>query len=165
MITQFNKWLLYESSSTINIHSKEFKNWFGDWENDEWDEEGNVSIMVDKNGEPKIMYHGSPNDFEEFDSSKGKKNDAGWLGEGIYFYDNEEDAGQYGKVKGYYLNIRNPYFATNEDNENLANANDPIESKKFTDRLKSEGYDGVYYNGNLRGETVVFDNNQVRRVK
>ena len=34
-------------------------------------------------------------------------------------------------------------------------------SKEFTKELISDGYDGVYYNGNMRGETVVFEPEQI----
>ncbi len=51
--------------------------------------------------------------------------------------------------------------STDEDNERLAELNDIETSKKFTNDLILQGYDGVYYNGNLRGETVVFEPNQI----
>jgi hypothetical protein len=33
--------------------------------------------------------------------------------------------------------------------------------------IKDDGYDGIYYNGNLRGETVVFEPEQImcRKIK
>ena len=37
------------------VRTKAFKNWFGDWENDP----ENASKVVDENGEPKVMYHGT----------------------------------------------------------------------------------------------------------
>ena len=37
------------------VRTKEFKDWFGDWENDP----ENASKVVDENGEPLVVYHGT----------------------------------------------------------------------------------------------------------
>jgi hypothetical protein len=53
------------------IYSSEFKAWFGDWENDP----GNCSKVVDENGKPKKMLHGSSsNEIRIFKSTKGHDN-------------------------------------------------------------------------------------------
>ena len=39
----------------IQVRTKAFKDWFGDWENDP----ENASKVVDENGEPMVVYHGS----------------------------------------------------------------------------------------------------------
>jgi hypothetical protein len=137
-----------------------FKKWFGDWEKDP---EG-ASQMVDKNGAPKVFYHNSPNKFNVYDKGKiGSNNDAGWLGEGFYFYGDEDEGWGYGKNRhAVYLNMRNPYYATEDDNRRLSEANSAEASREFTGRLKNEGYDGVYYNGDLRQEAVAFDSSQVK---
>mgnify|MGYP002520688144 CR=1 FL=1 len=44
----------------LQVRSKAFKEWFGDWENDP----ENASKVVDENGEPMITYHTSPSDIE-----------------------------------------------------------------------------------------------------
>lgn len=124
------------------------------------------TAMINRDGSPVIFYHGSKNDFDEFsDSMIGSSTDAGWLGRGFYFYTNPQEASQYGNVRKFYLNIEDPYYATGEDNERLAELNDPEASAEFTQQLIDEGYDGVYYNGNLRGETVVFDKSQIKEIK
>ena len=38
------------------VRTEAFKEWFGDWENDA----ENASKVVDENGEPMVVYHGSP---------------------------------------------------------------------------------------------------------
>lgn len=43
-----------------------FKRWFGDWENDP----ANASKVVNADGTPKVMYHGSRNKFHEFSHDK-----------------------------------------------------------------------------------------------
>lgn len=47
----------------VTVRTDAFKNWFGDWENDP----DNASKIVDKNGEPKPLYHGTKMaEFNEF---------------------------------------------------------------------------------------------------
>lgn len=68
-----------------------------------------VSRVVDEDGMPKIMYHGSPNEFTVFDISKSKYSNT--FGKGFYFTDSALHAGTYrndGKVYQVYLNIKNP---------------------------------------------------------
>jgi hypothetical protein len=48
------------------VRTPEFKAWFGDWENDP----ENASKVVDENGEPKVVYHGSRSAFSIFDIKK-----------------------------------------------------------------------------------------------
>jgi hypothetical protein len=47
------------------VRTEAFKNWFGDWENDP----KNASKVVDENGEPLVVYHGTKysQEFYEFD--------------------------------------------------------------------------------------------------
>ena len=40
----------------LQVRTSAFKSWFGDWENDP----ANASKVVDENGEPMVVYHGSP---------------------------------------------------------------------------------------------------------
>jgi hypothetical protein len=49
------------------VRTPEFKNWFGDWENDP----ANASKVVDENGEPLVVYHGTSKDkdFNKFNVS------------------------------------------------------------------------------------------------
>ena len=49
------------------VRTPAFKKWFGDWENDP----ENASKVVDENGEPLVVYHGTDNEFYKFDKSKG----------------------------------------------------------------------------------------------
>ena len=46
----------------IQVRTKAFKNWFGDWENDP----ANASKVVDENGEPLVVYHGTHSQFTIF---------------------------------------------------------------------------------------------------
>ena len=142
------------------IKSDAFKQFFGDWENAPEE----ASKMVDETGKPKVFYHNTPNEFTVFDATRnGTHNDAGWLGDGFYFYGVEHEGDGYGKNKmAVYLNIRNPYYATSEDMERLAEANSREASIAFRQQLEEAGYDGVYYNGDLREEAVAFYPNQIK---
>lgn len=65
--------------------SSEFKNWFGDWQNDP----ENSSKVVDDNGEPKIVYHGTVSNVEEFDMDRISLRN--YFGKGIYFSSSIDD--------------------------------------------------------------------------
>lgn len=70
----------------------------------------NVSKVVDENGEPLVVYHGSPNNtFTIFDTTKGT-NEREYTYEGIhYFTENKTTADTYGDSRAFFLNIRNPH--------------------------------------------------------
>jgi len=52
------------------VRTPEFKSWFGDWENDP----KNASKVVDENGEPLMVYHGTSATYNIFkDSEKGTR--------------------------------------------------------------------------------------------
>ena len=94
----------------VQVRTKAFKNWFGDWENDH----ENASKVVDENGEPLVVYHGSPASFYVFDISKFGKTDFGSMGKGFYFSPDENFARKYGNTIGVFLNIKNPISETQQ---------------------------------------------------
>lgn len=148
--TTIYEYLIEQQSYNNIINNDEFKNWFKN------------SEMVKPDGTPIVFYHGTNKTFDKFDKNMiNTSTDVGWLGYGFYFYTDFHEASQYGNVRSFFLNIENPYFATDEDNIRLAELNNVEASIEFTNDLISQGYDGVYYNGNLRGETVVFEPNQI----
>lgn len=51
---------------------------------------------------------------------------------------------------------------TSEEHEALAEADSKEKSEKFTDDLIAQGYDGVYFNGDLNNEWNVFDPHQIK---
>ena len=69
------------------VRTKAFKAWFGNWENDP----ENASKVVDENGEPMVMYHGTGREFYTF----GNTDSANELGAGFYFTDNRRLAEAY----------------------------------------------------------------------
>ena len=121
------------------VRTKAFKEWFGDWENDP----ANASKVVDENGEPLVVYHGSNNKFTTFSYDYFGRHDSGSLGKAFYFSHKnvaeayaEEAVDNYEGEKPLYpvfLNIRN--IATDEiDNETPINFDNPL----FKD------YDGAF---------------------
>lgn len=121
------------------VRTKSFKNWFGDWErfatvpSGVWsDAEKSVSKVVDENGEPLVVYHGSTEagfdpsksdnrlrpDSVFFSSSRntartysGSRNDV------VFALDENGDFDAQSAIYAVFLNIRNP----NEDNFEGAN--------------------------------------------
>jgi len=70
------------------------------------------SKVVNEDGSPKVMYHGTNKDFNEFLIAK-KANRTG-MPDGFYFTSDAEDASRYAKGDGanvmpVYLSIKNPY--------------------------------------------------------
>lgn len=78
------------------VRTKEFKDWFGDWENDPQ----NASKVVDENGEPLIVYHGSvAGDIEIFDRALSKRISSGLREMGVYFTTNKNLAEFYATAR------------------------------------------------------------------
>lgn len=123
----------------------EFKKWFGD------------SKVVDENGNPLIVYHGTDAAFNAFDMTKGRANmDI----QGAFFSPYIEDAQGYGgDIKAVYLSIKNPadestaYRALNRfKGQNGAG----VKARDFLIRM---GYDGVY---NGYDEYIAFYPTQIK---
>ena len=141
------------------VRTPEFKNWFGDWENDT----ANASKVVDENGEPLVVYHNSLfNNIEEF---------KGYV---TYFTDSKEYAKTFKGIEfpnetqyEAYLNIRNPYNSAKpiadvpEEVFKEGNVVAPRLVKKFF----GSGFDGLIGvdAGQTKGKTYVsFNPNQIK---
>jgi predicted GNAT family acetyltransferase len=72
------------------VRTSAFKQWFGDWENNP----SQASKVVDENGEPLVVYHGSNVEFNIFDKRKIGFNTTNAL-RGFYFTDNSSVANSY----------------------------------------------------------------------
>ena len=119
------------------------------------------SKVVDENGEPLVVSHSTNADFTVFRDKQ--KNDAGWLGAGFYFFGDRSLDGQYGRnIMECFLNVRDPYFISDEEHGCLVEADDPDVSNDFSDEVLEDGHDGVFWNGDLNREWAVFDPNQVK---
>ena len=99
--------------------------------------------LLNDDGTPKVFYHGTNEEFTVFNASIG-----GALGKGIYFAESKEYAQGVGKnVKEVYLDIKKPYVAE-------------VPGGIDTDKLKAQGYDGVYAPG--PGFWVAFEPTQIK---
>ena len=91
----------------LQVRTKAFKEWFGDWENNPQ----SASKVVDENGEPLVVYHSTRADFNTFDLNKSKN------GEGLWFKPWRDNSTVVGKAMEkltqshdmpVFLNIKNP---------------------------------------------------------
>ena len=83
-----------------NIYRNEFLTWFGNWGVDVEQDFGESSKVVDENGEPLIVYHGSEEDFEEFNPNhKPRASLSSILKNKIYFSGQPYVARQYASSK------------------------------------------------------------------
>ena len=134
--------------------SPEFKNWFGD------------SKVIDENGKPLVVYHGTDNQFSEFKTPSYFTNDPSVASDfATMFVDapyHEKPKGN--NVKPVYLSIKNPKeiksFDAYEGLFTDLNPSDPRVKK-----LKDQGHDGLTYKGELEGDPtyhVAFDPTQIK---
>jgi hypothetical protein len=132
------------------VRTPAFKKWFGDWENDP----ESASKVVDENGEPLLVYHGTSKTFNKFE-----KSNRGSYGQGFYFTQNKKMASNYGNiVLNLYCNIKKPFYldenSLKEWSEKYYNKN----KSNITKKLQKDGYDGVI----LENEILVFEPNQIK---
>lgn len=112
----------YSQESTNQTATPAFKKWFGD------------SKVVDSNGDPLVVYHGTIKSFNEFNTT-----DFGaLLGRGSYFTSNESEASSYSgggtRVVPAYLAIENPYYVDSG-----------LASVPSRQQMLKDGHDGVIY--------------------
>lgn len=126
-----------------------FKKWFGN------------SKVVDADGRPLVVYHGTANDIKKFRTNRGA---GGELGAGAYFTDSRADANTYSEgfdnrsgeyqtganVMPVYLSLNNPFISTGAEDI-------PTRSK-----LIKQGYDGVIDIGSNGNQYVAFFPEQIK---
>jgi hypothetical protein len=87
------------------VRTPAFKSWFGDWQNDP----DNASKVVDENGEPLVVYHGTSAKFNVFRDTNVKRSTMG-NSVGFYFTPSEWNASRRSAMGDYikvFLNIKN----------------------------------------------------------
>ena len=121
--------------------SPEFKNWFGG------------SKVVDPEGKPLVVYHGTKAALTEFQGNKATEKDSGWYGRGIYFTADPATASAYSgfeelqggdaqpgaNVLPVYVSLQNPYVWP----KGRAAATTPQEAMALRTELEAAGHDGV----------------------
>ena len=149
------------------VRTPAFKKWFGDWENNP----ANASKVVDENGEPLVVYHGSEEDFNtfkygEFGFHFGTKEQS----ENILI-DKIKSNSKY--LKSFFLNIKTPLesqdfpkwesYVMAKKYHSLGILDKKEEHEIVYDRsgdkdvlfkkvLESKGYDGIFYDNEFEGD-------------
>lgn len=160
------------------VKLQNFWNWFGD------------SKVVDEQGRPLVVYHGTTKHFDVFDKNKIGNREIGYYGSGFYFTPDKDTAKSYytktksgyysksGNVKKCYLSIKNPYiiedylsaFSFNKNGYVERDGNNkPKLNKEFL--LKMEQIDKSIYDGKIildsyknMYEIIVFEPNQIKSI-
>lgn len=111
-----------ENKTGISTESPEFKAWF------------KGSKVVNENGDPLVVYHGTSKEFSEFSKEKiGSNLDTGDWGKGFYFGDKPK-AEEYGKrsanpetwkTKPFYIDIKNPLVLSGSRKEEILTPDHP----------------------------------------
>lgn len=136
-----------------------FKRWFGN------------SKVVDENGEPLKVYHGTGAEFEEFDLAHSGENYS--EGQGAFFFTNKRsraenyaalatgDFNNPGQVMEVYLKIENPYTVTAPEAITAEDYYD-MHSDELLRKMDLEGYDGIIIKSNNGDLYVVSNNKQIK---
>lgn len=122
--------------------SQQFKRWFGDWQN----KPETASKVVNADGTPKAVYHGTNAEFNTFQSKNG-----------VYFFSESRDYAESmaeerggSRVVEAYLNIRNPLYVQMEE----GSFTDPTQEAPYIRQAKAEGHDGVVFTLSSGNEMV-----------
>lgn len=96
--------------------SQQFKRWFGDWKN----HPKSASKVVNADGTPKVVYHGTGHVFTVFENEKIGANHDGWgeYGRGFYATENRDSAEKYSRsskgdqsiVMEGYIDVKKPLY-------------------------------------------------------
>lgn len=147
--------------------SQQFKRWFGDWQN----HPENASKVVNEDGTPKVVYHGTGSDFNAFDPLRQGENYPQGEG-GFFFTTSRKSAENYaalhdkegkGRVVEAYLSIRNPYEVTAYGDYVQAPAEKYDDHRsEYINEAERQGCDGIIVKGERSTLYVVFDPTQIK---
>lgn len=149
----------YNKQGKADVNSEAFKRWFGD------------SKVVDEQGRPLVVYHGTYAEFDTFSKEKIKR------GSGFWFSSNKEMSKEYGDVKEFYLSAKNPIDVNKNRNDFIRLAkeampeipddvsqhyiiSEALGSTAFKEYLQNKGHDAI----SLGDSYVVFEPNQIKSV-
>lgn len=128
------------------VRTRSFRNWFG------------RSVVLDENGDPQVMYHGSAKEFDEFSPSAigvEKSKMTLWSGPGFYFTDSKKVAGIYGKRGGvimeFFLRLENPLVV--DETGNAEKYADHVTQKEAV-AVMLEGDNTQWLDSTICGELV-----------
>lgn len=151
---------LFQQSLLPQTETQAFKEWFDD------------SKVVDSEGKPLVVYHGTAADFEVFDYTKKDNGGAPVYGKGYYFAVDPKLANQFastatlagGNIIPVYLSIKNPYIS--ESNEFRVKFSG-VEKGEIINILTRQGYDGIYITRNnnpKHSEYIAFKPTQIKSI-
>lgn len=133
----------------LQVRTPEFKQWFGDWENSP----ETASKVVDENGEPQVVYHGTSSQFTRF------KLGGGLLGRGVYLTDRYEEAQNYaGSRSQDNEGTVMPLFANIPE---MFNSNSKTTREQIVDAMQ-DGFNGIRHQFNDMDYLVAFNPEQVK---
>lgn len=134
------------------VRTKNFLRWFGDWINDP----ENASKVVDENGEPKVVYHGSATSgITAFDKSRIRAGETDANYNGFWFSTDEDTLPAWVRKEARYdvfLKLVNPISDKEAEiiskevllsDKDYAGARSLADATRF--ELQSRGYDGVLH--------------------
>lgn len=129
----------------VQVRTPQFINWFGDWVNNP----AEASKVVDENGEPLVVYHGSPNTWSIYNPDLfGTTTDEGYYGKGLYLSAIKNKAEQYGNIISLFVNIRKPIRVGIDNNISMKEARENITlAENFNRNGDLSNNDGVLYSG------------------
>ncbi len=136
--------------------SQQFKRWFGDWQNDP----AKASKVVNDDGTPKVVYHGTNAEFTVFNSNNGTY----WFSESSDYAESMAEERGGNELMRAFLDIKNPYYAKLAPGK----FSDPNSEARIIREAKNGGYDGVIIETDTTDELlkdtfyVVFSPNQIK---
>lgn len=175
-----------DAEQWATVRTANFKNWFGDWENNP----DNASKVVDENGEPLVAYHGTTNDettsvwnekTKTYDTSHEpftvfKREVDGLPNSGLFFNSSEDNAYEYGYNNyAVYLSAKNPLVIDCKGSlyNSIKHDGKTMDTYDWANWAEENGYDGVIFKnikdgvdyGSMQDTTddyVVFKSNQIK---
>jgi hypothetical protein len=154
-----NKASAGKAADSEPINGKNFKNWFGDWENDPT----GASKVVDERGSPLVVYHDTKENFDVFDINKARNySDTDKEMKSFYFTpDKNYNFVPGGRKIEAYVDIKNPVPEFPNDKFYDANGN----LKFSSEELKKMGFDGIIDRNPKTGKIFIvrpFSANQIK---
>lgn len=149
-----------EPHSEDAVQTPAFAEWFGD------------SKVVDADGKPLVLYHGTTRNFSKFDMNADQTSgDVGKLG--AFFTNSSKYACAYaenikgetqagGVVMPVFLAINNPKVESIEKMEDIESGYTKDQVAKYKAKLLRDGHDGILFQGNGVDEYVAFSPTQIK---
>lgn len=125
--------------------SQQFKRWFGDWKN----HPESASKVVNADGTPKVVYHGTNAEFNTFQQENG----AYFFSESRDYAESMADERRGNRIIEAYLKMKNPYtvkLSPEQFTDNIAEA-------PFIRYAKEHGHDGVIFEYDGSKEDLAYD--------